>query len=174
MEMLPDFWCFLTIALTAFLKIANIWKSTNPLSKPDVERRATQYIWRSKMNNPKESLWIRCPICDGKTRTKVYADTVLVNFPLFCPKCKKEIRIDVVQLKMVISKWARRKNAEPASLGHKGSRLCFYPIGVAFLSRRAATTDCNTGMIAAASSSLQSSTSSLSWRREGDSLCISG
>lgn len=61
-------------------------------------------IWRCEMNNPKESLWIRCPICDGKTRTKVYADTVLVKFPLFCPKCKKEIRIDVVQLKMVISK----------------------------------------------------------------------
>lgn len=51
-----------------------------------------------------DSLWIRCPICGGKTRTKVYADTVLVKFPLFCPKCKKEIRIDVVQLKMVISK----------------------------------------------------------------------
>ena len=61
-------------------------------------------IWRCEMNNPKESLWVRCPICDGKTRTKVYADTVLVNFPLFCPTCKKEIRIDVVQLKMVISK----------------------------------------------------------------------
>ena len=61
-------------------------------------------IWRYEMNNPKESLWVRCPICDGKTRTKVYADTVLVNYPLFCPKCKKEIRIDVVQLKMVISK----------------------------------------------------------------------
>ena len=55
-------------------------------------------------DNLNDSLWIRCPICDGKTRTKVYADTVLVNFPLFCPKCKKEIRIDVVQLKMVISK----------------------------------------------------------------------
>lgn len=51
-----------------------------------------------------DSLWVRCPICGGKTRTKVYADTVLVNFPLFCPKCKKEIKIDVVQLKMVISK----------------------------------------------------------------------
>lgn len=54
--------------------------------------------------NQNDSLWIRCPICGGKTRTKVYADTVLVKFPLFCPKCKKEIRIDVVQLKMVISK----------------------------------------------------------------------
>ena len=54
--------------------------------------------------NQNDSLWIRCPICGGKTRTKVYADTVLVKFPLFCPKCKKEIIIDVVQLKMVISK----------------------------------------------------------------------
>lgn len=54
--------------------------------------------------NLNDSLWVRCPICDGKTRTKVYADTVLVKFPLFCPKCKKEIKIDVVKLKMVISK----------------------------------------------------------------------
>lgn len=50
------------------------------------------------------SMWVHCPICNGKTRTKVYADTVLVKFPLFCPKCKKEIKIDVVKLKMVISK----------------------------------------------------------------------
>ena len=41
---------------------------------------------------------------DGEGIGKVYADTVLVKFPLFCPKCKKEIIIDVVQLKMVISK----------------------------------------------------------------------
>ena len=45
-----------------------------------------------------------CPICGGKTRTKVYDDTVLVKFPLYCPKCKKEIKIDVIQLKMVLSK----------------------------------------------------------------------
>lgn len=30
--------------------------------------------------------------------------TVMFNFPLYCPKCKKEIRIDVMQLKMAISK----------------------------------------------------------------------
>lgn len=53
---------------------------------------------------PQEPLWIRCPFCEGKTRTKVYADTVLANFPLFCPKCKKEVRIDVAKLKMAISK----------------------------------------------------------------------
>ncbi len=56
------------------------------------------------VENRKESLWIRCPICKGKTRTKVYEDTVLVNFPLYCPRCKQEIRIDVVKLKMVLSK----------------------------------------------------------------------
>ena len=56
------------------------------------------------VDNRKESLWIRCPICKGKTRTKVYEDTVLVKFPLYCPRCKQEIRIDVVKLKMVLSK----------------------------------------------------------------------
>lgn len=52
----------------------------------------------------KKSLWIHCPICGGKTRIKVYEDTVLVKFPLYCPKCKREILIDVVKLKMVPSK----------------------------------------------------------------------
>ena len=50
-----------------------------------------------------ESLWVRCPSCGQKTRTKVYANTVLLNFPLFCPKCKKETRVSVVQLKMARS-----------------------------------------------------------------------
>ena len=49
-----------------------------------------------------DSLWIRCPTCNSKTRTKVYEDTVLLNFPLFCPKCKKEYVINVVQLKMQV------------------------------------------------------------------------
>ncbi len=44
------------------------------------------------------------PNLQWKTRTKVYADTVMFNFPLYCPKCRKEIRINVMQLKMAISK----------------------------------------------------------------------
>ena len=55
-------------------------------------------------NSKKESLWIPCPLCGAKTKTKVYQDTVLVKFPLYCPKCKKETKIDVIQLKMVLSK----------------------------------------------------------------------
>jgi len=48
----------------------------------------------------RKSRWVHCPICDGKTRIKVYEDTVLLKFPLYCPKCKKEIEINVVNLKM--------------------------------------------------------------------------
>ena len=35
-----------------------------------------------------EKYWIKCPICNGKTRVQVFYNTVLRNFPLFCPKCK--------------------------------------------------------------------------------------
>ena len=34
--------------------------------------------------------FIRCPVCGNKTRDKIREDTILKNFPLFCPKCKKE------------------------------------------------------------------------------------
>lgn len=50
-----------------------------------------------------EIRWIYCPICGRKTRTRVYQDTVLVKFPLFCATCKKETRINVVQMKIVVS-----------------------------------------------------------------------
>ena len=35
--------------------------------------------------------FIRCPRCGQKTRTKVLPGTVLIEFPLFCPKCKREL-----------------------------------------------------------------------------------
>ena len=55
-------------------------------------------------HTPSDSFWVRCPICNGKTRIKVNKDTILVNFPLFCPKCKKETVIDIIQLKMLSHK----------------------------------------------------------------------
>lgn len=39
--------------------------------------------------------WVMCPVCSSKTRTKVRKDTELMNFPLYCPKCKKENLINV-------------------------------------------------------------------------------
>lgn len=56
------------------------------------------------MEENKCSHWVRCPICDSKTRTKVNEDTVLLNFPLFCPTCKREFVVSVIKLKMVVVK----------------------------------------------------------------------
>lgn len=42
-----------------------------------------------------ETKWILCPVCNSKTRLKIRQDTELKNFPLFCPKCKRETLINV-------------------------------------------------------------------------------
>ena len=52
----------------------------------------------------RDAKWIFCPICGSKTRTKVYEETVVYNFPLYCPKCETEVRVDIAQLKMTLSK----------------------------------------------------------------------
>ncbi len=46
--------------------------------------------------------WILCPVCNSKTRIKARDDTVLKNFPLFCPKCRQEMLIDFINLKLKI------------------------------------------------------------------------
>ncbi len=51
-----------------------------------------------------EAQWVTCPICDNKTRVKVFEDTVLEKFPLFCPKCKREQIINVQNLKVTVVK----------------------------------------------------------------------
>lgn len=48
--------------------------------------------------------WIRCPVCGSKTRDKIRKDTVLMNYPLYCPKCKQETLIEVSNLKMTVIK----------------------------------------------------------------------
>ena len=53
------------------------------------------------MNNENRTPhWIPCPACKEKTDVKVYEDTVLLNYPLCCPYCKKETYISVIKLKM--------------------------------------------------------------------------
>ena len=37
--------------------------------------------------------WVCCPMCGSKTRIKIQSDTELTNFPLYCPKCKREALI---------------------------------------------------------------------------------
>ena len=50
------------------------------------------------------SQWVLCPICGHKTRIKIRHDTELKNFPLFCPKCKKETLVNVVQQNITLIK----------------------------------------------------------------------
>lgn len=44
------------------------------------------------MNEP---VWATCPACKRKTRLKLRPDTQLRNFLLFCPKCRREMLVDV-------------------------------------------------------------------------------
>ena len=48
--------------------------------------------------------WILCPLCGSKTRNKIREDTILKNYPLYCPKCKQEVLIEVKDLKVTIIK----------------------------------------------------------------------
>ena len=48
--------------------------------------------------------WLLCPVCENKTRIKLRQDTTLTNFPLFCPKCKKETLINVLKQNIFIIK----------------------------------------------------------------------
>jgi hypothetical protein len=57
--------------------------------------------------------WLLCPVCGNKTRVKIRDDTVLENFPLFCPKCKKDTIINVKQLNISVINEPDAKDAEP-------------------------------------------------------------
>lgn len=60
--------------------------------------------------------WVLCPICGNKTRTKVRYDTVLENFPLFCPKCKQETIINLKKQNISVIKEPDAIAAEPMNL----------------------------------------------------------
>ena len=52
----------------------------------------------------KSEKWILCPVCGSKTHNKVRDDTVLLNFPLYCPKCKHETLVAVQQQQITVIK----------------------------------------------------------------------
>lgn len=60
--------------------------------------------------------WIFCPVCSSKTRIRIRSDTVLENFPLFCPKCKQERLIQVKKLHITVLKEPDALDAEPMKL----------------------------------------------------------
>ena len=42
-----------------------------------------------------EERWVLCPVCGAKTRLRLLRRTILQEFPLFCPKCRRESIINV-------------------------------------------------------------------------------
>ena len=46
--------------------------------------------------------WVYCPICGNKTRNKIREDTILRNYPLYCPKCRQETLIEVTNVRMTV------------------------------------------------------------------------
>lgn len=50
----------------------------------------------------KKIRWLLCPVCGNKTRDRLRKDTVLKNYPLYCPKCKQETLINVNDLKITV------------------------------------------------------------------------
>lgn len=46
--------------------------------------------------------WVFCPICENKTRNQIREDTILLNFPLYCPKCKRETLVKAKYLKVTV------------------------------------------------------------------------
>ena len=51
--------------------------------------------------------------CKNKTRIQIRGDTELRNFPLFCPKCKKETLIHLIEKQISIIKEPDALDAEP-------------------------------------------------------------
>ena len=48
--------------------------------------------------------WLLCPLCGNKTRNRIREDTILKNYPLYCPKCRQEVLIEVKDLQVTIIK----------------------------------------------------------------------
>ena len=60
--------------------------------------------------------WILCPVCGSKTHNRMRDDTVLLNFPLYCPKCKQETLVAVQRTENNSHQRAVRIDAEPMNL----------------------------------------------------------
>ena len=56
------------------------------------------------------SVWVLCPVCGNKTRDRIRIDTILINYPLYCPKCKQETLINAKDLNIMVIKERSEKS----------------------------------------------------------------
>ena len=60
--------------------------------------------------------WMLYPVCGSKTRNKVREDTVLKNYPLYCPKCRQETLIEAKNLQVTVITEPDTLDAEPMNV----------------------------------------------------------
>ena len=46
--------------------------------------------------------WILCPVCGNQPRNQIREHTGLLNFPLYCPKCKQETLIEAKKFQVTV------------------------------------------------------------------------
>ncbi len=56
--------------------------------------------------------WLICPVCGRKTRTMIREDTVLKNYPLYCPEFKQETLISAKGLQITVIQQLNRNLRE--------------------------------------------------------------
>ena len=72
----------------------------------------------------REEQWLLCPVCGAKTRLRLLQRTVLREFPLYCPKCRRESVISARNFSDRNRLSAKRKDAVLATEG-RGQRCVF-------------------------------------------------
>lgn len=60
----------------------------------------------------KKDHWIVCPLCQRNLQIKIYEDTVLLNSPVYCDSCQKEMIINVVKCRLQLINESCQDNAE--------------------------------------------------------------
>ncbi len=63
----------------------------------------------------KNTEWVRCPVCGNKTRNQIREDTILLNFPLYCPKCKQEMLIEAEKFQVTVIEDFNKKRENKAT-----------------------------------------------------------
>ena len=56
-----------------------------------------------KLDENNKAFCLPCPLCGRNTKTKAYRETVMLRFPLYCFRCKRESVVDVVQFRISLS-----------------------------------------------------------------------
>ena len=64
----------------------------------------------------KQTEWVLCPVSGSKTRNKIREDTVLINYPLYCLKCRQETLIEAKNLQVTVITEPDTLDAEPMNV----------------------------------------------------------